>query len=122
VLFRSDKIRTAHFVFYNWDETASQVRVCGKTGTAQTGQATPNGWFAAFAGRPGQKPDLAIAVMVEHSREGSETAGPIVRRIIESYYHLPQEPWPNYWTGPYDPMTNPGASDGGVRDIASTKK
>src|SRR5450432_228683 len=91
------KIGTANFVFYNWD--SSQIAVCGKTGTAQTGEAYPNGWFTAYAGKPGQPPDIAIAVIVERSREGSETAGPIARRIIESYYKLPQEPWPDYWTG-----------------------
>jgi len=105
------KIGTANFVFYNWD--FNQVEVCAKTGTAQTGSSFPNGWFTAFTRRPGSaKADLAIAVIVESSREGSETAGPIVRRIIESYYHLPQEPWPNYWTGAYDPMVDPNMSDG----------
>src|SRR5205085_6682013 len=102
---------TAHFVFWNWD--FSKISVCGKTGTAQTGAAQPNGWFAAYAGKVGQKPDIAIAVIVERSREGSETAGPIVRRIIESCYHLPQEPWPNFWTWEYEPMADPNASDGG---------
>ncbi len=106
---------TAHFVFYNWD--LGQIAVCGKTGTAQTGLPQPNGWFAAYVApvdpKTGeQRPELAIVVIVEHSREGSEVAGPIVRRIIESHYKLPLEPWPDYWTGNYVPMTNPDASDG----------
>jgi penicillin-binding protein 2 len=107
---------TAHFVFYNWN--FNQIGVCGKTGTAQTGAPQPNGWFAAYAGPIDPKsgeimPEIAIAVIVERSREGSETAGPIVRRIIESYYHMQQEPWPDFWYGAYDPMTDPNASDGG---------
>jgi penicillin-binding protein 2 len=107
-----EKLGTAQYVFYNWDFT--QVSVCGKTGTAQTGTPYPNGWFAAYAGKPGQKPDIAVVALVESSREGSETAGPIVRRIIEAYYGLPQEPWPFFWTGPYDPLTDPdNVSDGG---------
>jgi penicillin-binding protein 2 len=114
------KIGTAQFVFYNWD--SSKVVVCGKTGTAQTGSNYPNGWFAAFAGKPGQKPDIAIAVLVERSREGSETAGPIVRRIVESYYHLPQEPWPEFWTYPYELMPDPSASDGGGPRKRTTTK
>ncbi len=105
------KIGTANFVFYNWD--SSKIVVCGKTGTAQTGSPYPNGWFTAYAGKPGQPPDIAIAVIVERSREGSETAGPIVRRIIESYYNLPQEPWPDFWSGTYQQMPDPNASDGG---------
>lgn len=106
------KIGTANFVFYNWN--FKRVEVCAKTGTAQTDTLYPNGWFTAFTRLSGQKADLAIALLVEHSREGSETAGPIVRRIIESYYHLPQEPWPDYWTSPYEPMVDPNLSDGVV--------
>ncbi len=108
---------TAHYVFYNWN--FDQVSVCGKTGTAQTGAREPNAWFAAYAGRVDPKTgtataQIAIAVIVEHSREGSEVAAPIVRRIIENYYGIqPVEPWPYFWTGDYDPMVDPGASDGG---------
>jgi len=88
------------------------IEVCGKTGTAQTGSPYPNGWFAAYAGKAGNKPDIAVVVLVEHSREGSEVSGPIARRIIEAYYGLPQEPWPDYWTGSYDPMLDPTVTDG----------
>jgi cell division protein FtsI/penicillin-binding protein 2 len=102
---------TAQYVFYNWD--FAKINICGKTGTAQTGGAYPNGWFAAYAGKTGQPPDIAIVVIVEHSREGSETAGPIVRRIIEAYYGLQKEPWPEFWTYDYEVMENPDASDGG---------
>jgi penicillin-binding protein 2 len=106
------KLGTANFVFdYDWDPTI--VTVCGKTGTAQTGSPYPNGWFAAYASRTGKDPDIAVVVLTEHSREGSETAGPIVRRIIESYYKLPLTHWPNFWYAPYDPMKDPDASDGG---------
>jgi penicillin-binding protein 2 len=101
---------TANFVFYNWN--FDQIAVCGKTGTAQTGSPYPNGWFAAYAGKAGNKPDIAVVVLVEHSREGSEVSGPIARRIIEAYYGLPQEPWPDYWTGSYDPMLDPTVTDG----------
>ncbi len=117
---KNQNLGTAHFIFYNWD--FNKVAVCGKTGTAQTGFAQPNGWFAAYAGKPGEKPDIAIAVIVERSREGSETAAPIVRRIIESYYGLPLEPWPEFWSYPYEAMPDPGASDGGGPRIAPNKK
>jgi hypothetical protein len=58
-------------------------------------------------------PEIAVVAIVERSREGSETAGPIVRRIIEAYYKLPYEPYPDFWTGEYEAMVDPGASDGG---------
>ncbi len=113
---KNQNLGTAHFVFYNWD--FGRIAVCGKTGTAQTGAAQPNGWFAAYAGRVDPKtntmiPEIAVVAIVERSREGSETAGPIVRRIIESYYKLPLEPYPDFWTGEYEAMPDPGASDGG---------
>src|SRR5258708_2347819 len=37
-----DKIGTAHFVFYNWDQVSSQVRACARTVTAQTDPPPPN--------------------------------------------------------------------------------
>ncbi len=108
---RDEKRGTAKFIFYNW--TFDQISVCGKTGTAQTGSAYPNGWFAAYAGKVGAKSDIAVVVLVERSREGSETAGPIVRRIIEAYYGLPYEPWPEFWSYPYELLPDPNVSDGG---------
>ena len=57
--------------------------------------------------------DSKIAVLVEHGREGSETAGPIVRRIVEAYYHIPYNPWPEFWQEKYLDMADPNASDGG---------
>ena len=106
------KIGTAEWFLDNWN--FSQIALCGKTGTAQTGTTHPNGWFAAIAGPPG-KPDIAVVVLVEHGREGSETAGPIVRRIVEAYYHIPYNNWPLFWSQPYVPMADPNASDGGGR-------
>jgi len=93
----------------------SQVSVCGKTGTAQAGAGTtpPHAWFVAFA--PADEPQIAIAVIVENSREGSEVAAPIVRRILETYYgyyepNVAPEWWPpNWWKGEYVPLTTPGA-------------
>ncbi|MHB8627732.1 MAG: penicillin-binding transpeptidase domain-containing protein [Aggregatilineales bacterium] len=104
------KIGTAEWFLDNWN--FSRIELCGKTGTAQTGTTYPNGWFAAIAGPPG-KPDIAVVVLVEHGREGSETAGPIVRRIVEAYYHIPYNPWPEFWSQRYVPMADPNASDGG---------
>jgi penicillin-binding protein 2 len=113
-------IGTAQWFMWNWN--FSQIGVCGKTGTAQTGTAHPNGWFAAFAGPNGKAPEIAVVALVEHGREGSETAGPIVRRIIESYYHIPFNPFPPFWSQPYQEMVDPNAvSDGGRHDLSSGK-
>ncbi|MGH2409220.1 MAG: penicillin-binding transpeptidase domain-containing protein, partial [Chloroflexota bacterium] len=57
--------------------------VAGKTGTAQTPQANPHAWFAAFA--PVQSPRIAVAVVVENGGEGSYVAAPIVKDILRAY-------------------------------------
>jgi cell division protein FtsI/penicillin-binding protein 2 len=81
----------------------TDVVVCGKTGTAQTGGETtrPQAWFAAFA--PQDDPEIAVTVIVENSCEGSEVSAPIVRRIVEDYYGMPHGEWPPLWqTGCFD--------------------
>ncbi|MHB8628321.1 MAG: penicillin-binding transpeptidase domain-containing protein [Aggregatilineales bacterium] len=88
---------TATFVFRGFD--FSKVSVCGKTGTAESGQANPHAWFAAFAGKDPNNPDIAVVAVIENSYEGSFIAAPIVRRIVETYYGLPIAPWPA-WYGP----------------------
>ena len=102
---------TAQWVFWDWNH--AQVAVCGKTGTAQTGRPYPNGWFTAYAGPPGEPPEIAIAALTLFSREGSETAAPIVRRVIEAYYNLPYAPWPDFWSLPYELLPTPGLGEGG---------
>lgn len=86
---------TATFVFRGFD--FGQVTVCGKTGTAESGQLNPHAWFAAFAGKSAENPDIAIVAIIENSNEGSYVAAPIVRRIIESYYGMPIAPWPTWY-------------------------
>jgi penicillin-binding protein 2 len=86
---------TATFVFRGFD--FSKVTVCGKTGTAESGQLNPHAWFAAFAGKSAANPDIAIVTVIENSYEGSYVSAPIVRRIVESYYGLPISPWPAWY-------------------------
>ena len=69
--------------------TAAQIpgyRVGGKTGTAETGvDARNTTWFIAFAGREGQRPEVAIAVALENqSLTGGVTAAPIARDVMEA--------------------------------------
>ena len=69
--------------------TAAQIsgyRIGGKTGTAETGRPGVNTtWFIAFAGREGQRPELAIAVALENqTATGGETAAPIARDVMEA--------------------------------------
>jgi penicillin-binding protein 2 len=68
------------------------ITAAGKTGTAQVVTLGKKGgkdhaWFVAFA--PMEKPQLAIAVIVEHGGHGGDAAAPIARKIFEAYFHLP---------------------------------
>jgi penicillin-binding protein 2 len=71
------------------------VRVAGKTGTSQvvkmrdSKQGTPyqyrdHALFVAFA--PYDKPEIAVAVVVEHGEHGGSAAGPIVGRMLRAYF------------------------------------
>jgi peptidoglycan glycosyltransferase len=69
--------------------TAARIpgfRIGGKTGTAETGVSGRNvTWFIAFAGRPGKRPEVAIAVALEgQSSTGGATAAPIARAVMEA--------------------------------------
>ncbi len=64
------------------------LTVGGKTGTAEIGDGSgdSHSWFIAFAGRPNQPPEIAIAVIVERGGPGSRAALPIAKEVIEAYF------------------------------------
>ncbi len=59
------------------------IRICGKTGTAQNPQGKDHSVFIAFA--PKNDPVIAIAVYVEHGEWGATYAAPIASLMIEKY-------------------------------------
>jgi peptidoglycan glycosyltransferase len=69
--------------------TVPNVRVAGKTGTAETGVGPPHVWFIGFA--PVDQPTIALAVLVESGGEagenatGGSVAAPIAQEIL-SYW------------------------------------
>jgi penicillin-binding protein 2 len=91
---------TANFSLRGFDFPAA-----GKTGTAESGSGDPHAWFAGYTDCTSNldrypicadKPDLAIAVIVENGGEGSEWAAPIFRRMVQVYFYgSPQSlfPW-----------------------------
>ncbi|MFH1047712.1 MAG: penicillin-binding protein 2 [Patescibacteria group bacterium] len=61
------------------------VSAGAKTGTAQwSSAADTHAWFTSFA--PFENPDIVLTVMVEEGGEGSATAAPIAREILEYYF------------------------------------
>jgi penicillin-binding protein 2 len=71
---------TAYGVFRDFE-----IPVAGKTGSAQVGGRPNNGVFVAYA--PADKPQIAVAVVVEKGGAGS-TIAPIARDIIDLYFRL----------------------------------
>ncbi len=67
--------------------SSTGIPVAAKTGTAESGSGDPHAWFAGytFAGLE-NRPDIAVAVLVENGGEGSEVAEPIFRRVLEIYF------------------------------------
>ncbi|MEW6368870.1 MAG: penicillin-binding protein 2 [Acidobacteriota bacterium] len=73
--------------------------VCGKTGTVQLASKANiknpqapkrdlqvHSWFIGFA--PRQKPEVAIAVFIEHGGAGGEAAAPVAKAVLETYFEL----------------------------------
>lgn len=73
---------TAYATFKNFE-----IEVGGKTGSAEAGDQT-NAWFVGFA--PYEQPEIAIVVLVEDGKHGSNTAG-VAKRILEAYFGLNDE-------------------------------
>ena len=67
--------------------------IAGKTGTATSGAGgEPHSWFAGYTfAENEERPDIAVAVIVENIGDGSEYAAPVFRRVIETLvYGEPQ--------------------------------
>lgn len=67
-----------------------EITVAGKTGTAESGQEKPHAWFAGYV--PANDPQIAIAVVIEHSGEGAVHAAPLFRKVVEAYFGIEPEP------------------------------
>lgn len=63
--------------------------VAGKTGTAQNPHGEPHAWFVSFA--PYEDPQIATVVLVENGGEGSSSAVPVTREILEYWYEHMRE-------------------------------
>lgn len=81
---------TAYRVFSNFP-----IDFAGKTGTAQDPPRDPHAWFAGYTFENREdKPDIAVAVVLENAGEGSEIAAPIVKGILQQYFTEKRDPFP----------------------------
>lgn len=69
------------------------MRVAGKTGTAESGQSLPHAWFMAYApaspiGGPPVTPQMAMGVVVQFVGFGATDAAPISRKLIKAYFNV----------------------------------
>ncbi len=94
----SESYGTAYSAFLGFS-----VPVAGKTGTAESGQELPHSWFAGYF--PADKPEVAIAVIVEHTGEGSRFAAPLFRKVVEAYYGIESDSQEVTATPPASPAT-----------------
>jgi len=67
--------------------------VAGKTGTAQSNQQNPNGWFETYApaspvSGPPVAPKIAVGTLVEFSSFGEQYALPVSRTTMGAYLHV----------------------------------
>jgi penicillin-binding protein 2 len=60
-----------------------EVRIAGKTGTAETGGNLPDhAWFAGYV--PADRPRIAFVVLLEHAGSGGQVAGPLAREFVHA--------------------------------------
>ncbi len=78
-----------------WAARSQITKISGKTGTAQVismrsgirraaESFRDHAWFVAYA--PEERPEIALAVLVEHGGHGGAAAAPIAKRAIEAYF------------------------------------
>lgn len=64
----------------------NNIKIAGKSGTAQNPQGKDHAWFVSYA--PADNPEIVIAVIVEHGGWGSANAVPVGRKIYETYFNV----------------------------------
>lgn len=64
----------------------TRIPVACKTGTGQHGgeETPPHAWITLFA--PAYKPEVVVTVLVDSGGEGSKTAAPIAKEILDAYF------------------------------------
>lgn len=78
----SDRDGTAEYQFRQ-----VPYNLAGKTGTAENPLGDSHAWFAGYSWNNNpNKPDIAVAIVLENAGEGSEMAAPLFRRVVQLYF------------------------------------
>jgi penicillin-binding protein 2 len=83
-----DIVKQGMYLVVNGSGTATHIRlpdikIAGKTGTAQNPHGKDHAWFVGFA--PFENPKIAVAVLVENVGFGGTYAAPIAQKVIQTY-------------------------------------
>jgi penicillin-binding protein 2 len=62
----------------------SEIRIAGKTGTAQNPPRPDHAWFVGYA--PTDEPEVVFAVLVENAGHGGAVSAPIAGQLIRAYF------------------------------------
>ncbi|MFP4623380.1 MAG: penicillin-binding protein 2 [Gemmatimonadota bacterium] len=81
-----EAIRTGMRHVFNPGGTAYLSRiqdwdVMGKTGTAQNSRGDDHGWFVGVGARPGEEPEIVVAMIIYHGLHGSTVSGPVANLV-----------------------------------------
>ena len=73
---------------YSRQANLPDYHTAGKTGSAQNPHGDEHSWFIGFA--PFDKPEIALAIIVENAGRGSEVAAPIAGKLFAQYFYKDQ--------------------------------
>ena len=84
------------------DQKIPDVRIAGKTGTAQYGNHLNIAWFICFA--PIENPQIAVAIAIRSDEPGENygggrNAGPVADAILKKFFAKQARPTPNTMAG-----------------------
>ena len=61
-------------------------KIGAKTGTSENSHGRDHSWFVAYG--PHENPEIVVVVLVEQGGYGAVAAGPIARKVLNSYFGL----------------------------------
>lgn len=76
-----NKMMRSNVVNHYGESTFPNLKMCGKTGTAQIDNGESHSWFVGFSQNP--ETPYAVVCVVENSGSGLSAAGPVVNKVMQ---------------------------------------